>query len=585
MKKILFLLSLVILFTACDKERPIKNCNTYPEPKDPNLDTSLDWSKVPDKLNASFASIDVRYPKSEIPDLKQSCTHKIVGWKGERLSAQILMWAPIDVKQIELEFSDFKSDKSSLSNDIAQARFVRYVITDEYANGCGDRKPEDFPAFLSADMLDNSECFDMEARTSRPVWITVEIPGDAHEGTYSGTIELFAKGHESKKFSLEVEVLNHTLPEPAQWKIHLDLWQHPSAVARVHNLKVWSNEHFEKMKPVMKMLANMGQKVITANVNKDPWNNQCFDAYEDMIIWTKHKDGTWSYDYNIFDKWINFMMNEIGITKMINCYSLIPWNNEVHYIDESKGNTLVNVKADPGSQVFVEIWKPFLIDFTRHLKEKGWFGITNIAMDERSPEEMTAALKLLKEVSPEFGISLADNQKSYKRYPYIKDMCVSAGSMVDSEDKKARRKKNLNTTYYVYCGNEFPNTFTFSDPAEGTYLSWYAIAADYDGFLRWAYNSWVENPITDSRFRKWPAGDTYSVYPDAGGSIRYERTLEGVQDFEKIHIIRKLLAEKGEIEKLTKLNTAIAKLNTVERTDFWNSDLNTAKEILNEVSR
>jgi hypothetical protein len=49
-------------------------------------------------------------------------------------------------------------------------------------------------------------------------------------------------------------------------------------------------------------LANAGQKVITATLNRDPWRYQCFDDYEAMIYWTKNEDGSWSYDYTIFDK-------------------------------------------------------------------------------------------------------------------------------------------------------------------------------------------------------------------------------------------------------------------------------------------
>ena len=37
----------------------------------------------------------------------------------------------------------------------------------------------------------------------------------------------------------------------------------------------------------MQLLADAGQKVVTTTLNKDPWNNQCFDSYADMIIWTK----------------------------------------------------------------------------------------------------------------------------------------------------------------------------------------------------------------------------------------------------------------------------------------------------------
>ena len=61
-----------------------------------------------------------------------------------------------------------------------------------------------------------------------------------------------------------MNVLNHLLPPPDQWKFDLDLWQSADAVAKVHDVKLWSDEHFKLMKPYFKMLAAAGQKTITA---------------------------------------------------------------------------------------------------------------------------------------------------------------------------------------------------------------------------------------------------------------------------------------------------------------------------------
>ncbi len=588
MKRLLPLVLALGLLASCTQTRPIKNCETFAELPDPTNDTLSDWSNpIQNGLIATYVSIDNKYPKSVMPTIKSiTSSHKVTGWKGETLSAQILLWATTDITQAEFEFSDFKSDNGTLGADIAQARFVRYVMTDEFAEGCGHRKPENFASSLAPDMLDNLECFNIEAKTVRPVWITVEIPRSAKEGIYKGKIQLFAREQATQDFDLEVEVLNQTLPEPSQWKFHLDQWQHPTAVARTEGLEVWSDAHFAAMKPTFKRLADAGQKVITANINKDPWNHQCFDPYEDMIIWTKNEDGTWTYDYTIFDKWVQFMM-DLGVTKMINAYSMVPWNNELHYKDAKSGE-IINVKADPGTKEFDQMWIPFLPDFVKHLKEKGWLEITNIAMDERSPKDMEATLAVLQKYAPELGIALADNHKSYKKYPFIKDMCVGIENPVDVEDIEARRAKGLITTAYVCCSHPFPNQFTFSDSAESTYIGWYTEANNFDGFLRWAFNSWTENPLTDSRFITWPAGDTYIVYPNSRSSIRYERLLEGIQDFEKIQIIKKQLADKGTDEakaKLEKLKAAIEKTKTIERTPTWNADLNTAKEVLIECAR
>jgi hypothetical protein len=577
------LLGLSIFATiACNGGGAQKVCATFEEMKDPTADTLSDWSNVTPGLHASVISIDEKFPKSVAPQVTPVNNIELSAWKGEKVSAQLLLWTAEDVSQVECRFSNLVSEGNTLPATVAQARFVRYVMTDEFGPGCGRRKPGDFPASLAPDMLDNLECFNLEAKTARPVWLTISVPSDALAGNYRGKVTIYAKGKRNRDFDISLEVVDRLLPQPSEWSYHLDLWQHPSAVARMHQLELWSDAHFEKMRPLMQMLANAGQKVITATLNMDPWNNQCHDPYADMIIWTKNKDQSWSFDYTVFDRWVEFMMG-LGIDKMINCYSLLTWNNRLHYNDMAKGE-LVTVELKAQSAEYEELWSVFLKDFTRHLREKGWLEKTNIAMDERGPADMKAALRVLERYAPELGVSLADNHKSYQEYPWIKDICVGAGNEVSREEIEARRAKGLITTYYVCCSDRFPNTFTFSQPAEAVYAAWYSVALDFDGFLRWSYNSWVEDPLTDSRFRTWPAGDTYIVYPDARSSIRFERLVEGIQDAEKIRILRKVYAAENSPEskeKLEQLEEAIAGFATLEPAPDWNDRLNNAKRLLN----
>ena len=75
--------------------------------------------------------------------------------------------------------------------------------------------------------------------------------------------------------------------------------------------------------------------------------------------------------------------------------------------------------------------------------------------------------------------------------------------------------------------------------------------------LRWAYNSWVADPLNDSRFRTWAAGDCYIVYPFARSSIRFERLIEGIQNAEKVRLLRKEWTAKGDTKRLRQLEEAM----------------------------
>ncbi len=145
-----------------------------------------------------------------------------------------------------------------------------------------------------------------------------------------------------------------------------------------------------------------------------------------------------------------------------------------------------------------------------------------------------------------------------------------------------RKKLGFNTTYYTCCVERFPNTFTFSPPAESTWLSWHAANKGYDGYLRWAYNCWPSQPLQDSRFGRWSAGDTYFVYPGYRSSIRFERLKEGIQDYEKIRLLKEEFRSKNQSAKLSALeeNLRAFELNRL-KTEKAGDMLAKAKEVLN----
>jgi hypothetical protein len=562
--------------------------DVYDESEDPSPDTLADWSAVEPGLHASFGSIDRLYSRSSVPELKLSKEWSGSAWRSEKVSSQLVLWSREPVRGMRFEFSEFVGvDGARLTARIGRARFVRYVLTDEFGTGCADRKPEEFSVSLSPDALDNVSRFDKAGNTSRPVWITIAVPRDAAAGNYVGTLRLHARDQDTQTFNLQLEVLPRTLPPPAEWEFHLDLWQHPYAVARMHQVEPWSDAHWELMRPLTKMLADAGQKVITTTITERPWDGQTLDPFESMVVWTKKADGSWEFDYTVFDKWVEFMMDH-GIKKQINAYSLLPWTSAVAYFDEARGEKVV-VEVKPGSEEYVELWTPFIVDFRSHLEEKGWNTITNLAMDEIDGDKMQLMLAVMDELAPEFGLASADSKKAYKLYPdRIKDLCVSYAAILDESDLEYRRSKGYPSTFYVCCRDPFPNTFTFSPPAEAAFIGWYTMAAGFDGFLRWAYASWVEDPLHDSRFRKWPAGDTYLVYPDARRSIRFERLVEGIQDAEKIRILRADFESAGTEEaarKLELLNRTVARFNIREAPEDTGALVNQGKKVLADLSR
>lgn len=559
MKKILILSALLACGPACFSQQTEKfPLGDYEELTDTKSHDGVDvWNKMTAPVRFCWGTTDVRYKKLDVPDVKQTGTLRLKAWKGERVNAQAVLWTQKDLKGAEMTVSELKNGNSVIPASAVRTHFVRYVMTDELnkdgSGGCGVRENKaEWDSSMVADVLDIVRVREVKARTTQPVWLNVWVPAEARPGKYKGTLTVSGKNFEAMKLPFEIEVVNRTLPEPQKWAFHLDLWQNPYAVARYYQVPLWSKAHFDAMRPIMKMLANAGQRSITASIMEKPWAGQTEDPYHSMIFRMKKLDGTWVYDYTVFDKWVEFMMNEVGIKDLISCYTMIPWALSFDYFDQAT-NQVQFIKAAPGDAAYAEYWGTFLKDFSRHLREKGWFEKTAISMDERPMEAMREAIKVIKAADPEFKITLAGNYHEeiqgdlyYLSIPY--------GNQFPADVKAERERKGQISTVYTCCTEAFPNTFTFSEPAEAPWTVLHAVAGGYDGYLRWAVNSWPKDPLRDSRFRTWAAGDTYSIYPGPRSSIRFERLVEGLQACEKIYLLRKELAAKGASGKLEKLN-------------------------------
>ncbi|MBO4708991.1 MAG: DUF4091 domain-containing protein [Kiritimatiellae bacterium] len=357
------------------------------------------------------------------------------------------------------------------------------------------------------------------AATSRVV--QVKVPRDAKAGVHS-----FG--------DLRVKVLDRTITPVRERSYYLDLWQHPWAVARCSKTTPFSKEHYDAMRPLWTQLASLGQKVITTTIVRFPWSRQCCDGYETMVRHIKAEDGSWTFDYTIFDEYVEFALS-CGLGPYIACYSICPWDEGRIWWDEP-GKKNQTMRAKPGSKEYEDYWAPFLADFAKHLKEKGWFEYTTVAFDERGPDETKAAADLLRKVAPGLRLELSGNRAMSAFEGIDPDVYSQSMEHITKDffaDVAKRRAKGLKTTYYVCNSPLSPNTFVFSSPDEGYYLGLYPVVAGFDGFLRWAYNSWPPKPMENADYAGLFAGDTFLVYPDGSPSIRLLMLQNGLEAAEK----------------------------------------------------
>lgn len=491
-------------------------------------------------------------------------------WRGERCSTQLAVQANGPARQLSVSCTSLSNGEKSIP---ATVSLIRYTV----AHGTP-----------TADIIGGETTCDNPAGVIRGIWVQIDVPQNAEPGIYQGQVIVSAEGCAETRQTIRLNVSEETLPTPEQWKLYLDLWQHPQAVARWHDVEPWSPEHFALLRPLMKRLAAAGQKCITTTLLDEAWNGQTYDTFPSMVRWIRGVDGQMHYDYTALDAWVSFMHDEIGIRGQISCYTMIPWHLRVRFFDEATGR-YDSIRAVPGTPEYTELWAPFLRDFHAHMQQKGWAGKTCISIDERPDNMVRAAMKLLEQEAPSFRISSAVDKPSdltrevYSIAPVITHAGTALGDLL-----KERQAAGKLTSFYVCLHPKKPNTFTHSTPAEAEWLGFFAAANHLDGFLRWAYNSWNRNPFECTDFVHWPSGDCFLVYPGNRSSIRFERLRDGIENYEKINLLRARAGKSPEAAAAVQhMDEILADIFSVERStgDSHTDDVKRARLLIEQTAR
>ena len=491
-------------------------------------------------------------------------------WRGERCSTQLAVQANGPARQLSVSCTSLSNGEKSIP---AIVSLIRYTV----AHGTP-----------TADIIGGETTCDNPAGVNRGIWLQIDVPQNAEPGIYQGQVIVSAKGCAETRQTIRLNVSEETLPTPDQWKLYLDLWQHPQAVARWHDVEPWSPEHFALLRPLMKRLAAAGQKCITTTLLDEAWNGQTYDTFPSMVRWIRGVDGQMRYDYTALDDWVSFMHDEIGIRGQISCYTMIPWHLRVRFFDEATGR-YDSIRAVPGTPEYTELWAPFLRDFHAHMQQKGWAEKTCISIDERPDNMVRAAMKLLEQEAPSFRISSAVDKPSdltrevYSIAPVITHAGTALGDLL-----KERQAAGKLTSFYVCLHPKKPNTFTHSNPAEAEWLGFFAAANHLDGFLRWAYNSWNRNPFECTDFVHWPSGDCFLVYPGNRSSIRFERLRDGIENYEKINLLRARAGKSPEAAAAVQyMDEILADIFSVERStgDTHTDDVKRARLLIEQTAR
>ncbi|MBE6682624.1 MAG: DUF4091 domain-containing protein [Ruminococcaceae bacterium] len=427
--------------------------------------------------------------------------------------------------------------------------------------------------YLRGDVLLTKSVVEAEDEEVLSVYCEISVPKDAQKGSYNGKIKLFESfGFEREslvgEINIELRVYDYCFPENKDNGFHLDLWQHPSNIARYYGVELWSDEHFVLLDKYCASLGRLGVKCVTVIASEMPWNGQgCqsevrYDAnlFEySMIPVTRKCDGRLEYDFSIMQRYIDLCAKH-GIDECISVYGLVNvWDNKTY----GEGHVAADYPDGVRVRVFDE--KEGVYDYIRTAEEldcyiralESYFietdqnDILRIAADEPADiEAYRKSLEHIKSVAPSFKYKTAINHAEfvnefgkdiYDFAPYISAMYSEYDALMQFKAEMPEKR----FLYYVCCCPEIPNSFLRSLLTDGYYIGILAAMTGMDGFLRWSYTCWTDDPNNDLRFGPFPVGDLNYVYPSPDGnpwlSLRWKALYRGI----RYYVLLKAAAGKG----------------------------------------
>lgn len=527
-----------------------------------------------DGFDATFVNDFDQYRQEcydEILSMPKEKNINLWAWKNDKANAEFaILCAENNLDNVKIKVSDMKSESDTLSSSNIKCSFIKDVKAYTghagwYANNPFNKMPKGERKYYP-EVIYSDGPVTINANKFQLVWVEINTSKTASAGVYRGSIEICADNiQKSVTLDCSVEILDIEMPDCENYKFDVEYWSHPYNVAYYYGVQPFSQEHLNILKQHMTLYKSLGGHAVTASIVEDAWGGQTYAKnskihYPSMIKWIKTADGDWKFDYTHFDKWIT-LNKEIGIADKIICYSLMPWKNVVRYYDESK-NKLKKIKVNTANKTkYEQVWKPFLQDFIRHLDEKDWFDSAYIGFDER--HNMQTALDLINDVKNKDGktlkISAAFNDFKHNSAIFDRLNYASVGldqirnNLKDFKEQVSLRRNNEQETTMYTATEHVPNSFTKSIPVESYWTILFACSLNATGFLRWAYDAWVEEPLKESTHWSFPAGDCFLVYPtnkdeqpQSKLSLRLAKLDEGVRDVNKLYLMRESCLQLAE---------------------------------------
>jgi Glycoside hydrolase 123, catalytic domain/Glycoside hydrolase 123, N-terminal domain len=504
------------------------------------------------------------------------------------------------IKNLGASVSDLKTKdgKESMAASAVRVRLAEPAVSArswtpvERFGGLLDKLPAEIAVTKVVGRAKKRSRSPRKHRTSGAVaslWFTVRVPKKQKAGLYSGTVTVKADGLKATSVPIIVKVSPWQLPDPKDFRIKNMICMSSESIAKHYKVKIWSDKHFKLLEKSMELMAEVNSREVPVNLGSNFYGT--LSNEQTLVRWVKEADGKYSYDFTIFDKYLDLVAKKFGkpLPLRMNCWGELGKdgkNRNVKYVtllDKATGKLSTLVQPTVGTEESYKFWKPVVDKALEKLKARGWLDVSNFGHNSYcypvKPQVLSIAKRLWPEGTWAYTAHNGVRGKSWKgskgeRMPVMYSSCVwTEGKLIPRGYRVllAPHKGLWNNASRCRHWDYSPINILRKQPEELIMRGMNGIA-DFG-----ADNFPIENPKRKGRYFNLGAGrgtgggnnaSTRALLapgPDgAVASERYEMFREGLQLAEAILYLEKaLLSKKISGELATKVEKHLSARSSI----------------------